>query len=57
MVDFIRKLKIHFALNESKSKSEKKSNARKYANKTKTLLHTHKKRNPIHHAKVAIKKN
>ncbi|MFA5763553.1 MAG: hypothetical protein WC915_01955 [archaeon] len=57
MIDFIRKLKIKFALNMSRTKKEKNLNARNQADRAKTLLHTHKNRKPKHHAKVAIKKD
>jgi hypothetical protein len=57
MIDFIRKLKIKFALNMSRSKKEKNLNARSQADQTKILLHTHKIRKSEHHAKVIVKQS
>jgi hypothetical protein len=57
MKEFIRKLRIKFALNMSRSKSEKNITARHHADEAKTFLHTHKKRKPTHHKKVAVKRS
>ncbi len=47
--------KAIYALNKSRPTKEKTANARRQANQAKTILHTHKKRKPLHHKKVAIK--
>ena len=57
MVNFIKKLRIKNALKQTKTKAEKLVSSREQSNEAKTLLYTHKKRKPKHHAKVAIKKD
>jgi hypothetical protein len=57
MGNFLRMKEIIRVLNESKPTKEKTKNARRQANEAKVILHSHKKRKPSHHAKVAVKVN
>ncbi len=60
MVDFSTKQKIKKALralNESRPIQQKTLNARIQANQAKTILHSHRNRNPAHHARVVVKQD